>query len=142
MVPQARHRVLLADDYAEIVTAVGRLLAQDCEVVGSVADGAALPDAVRRLRPEVIVVDLNMPNVNGLEACRRIRQSHPEIRVIVLTAANDDTIRQAAFAAGAAAFVVKQSIARDLLPAINQVCGGRAPTPRSPGSRADPKRAL
>ena len=142
MVPPARHRVLLADDYAEIVTAVGRLLAQDCEVVGSVADGAALLEAARQLRPDVIVVDLNMPKVNGLEACRRIRQSHPEIRVIVLTAANDDTIRQAALAAGAAAFVVKQSICRDLLPTINQVCGDRALKRQSPAIRADPKRVL
>ena len=77
-----RPRVLLADDYPEMVTAIGRWLALDCEVVGSVADGGAVLEAARRLQPDVIVLDLNMPNVNGLEACRQITQANPEIKVI------------------------------------------------------------
>jgi len=76
----SRPRVLVADDHADLVKAICRLLAMECDVVGSVADGSAVLEAAQRLRPDVIVVDLNLPNVNGLEACRQIRQAHPEMR--------------------------------------------------------------
>ena len=77
--------MLIADDHADLVKAVGRLLAVDCDVVGTVADGSAVLEAAQRLQPDVIVVDLNLPNVNGLEACRQITQAHPEMKVIVFT---------------------------------------------------------
>ena len=72
-----RPRVLIAEDHAGVAKAVCRLLALDCDVLGSVADGSALLGAVQRLQPDVIVVDLNLPNVNGLEACRQITQVNP-----------------------------------------------------------------
>ena len=72
-----RPRVLLADDYPDILKAVARLLALDCEVVGTVADGGALLEAAQRLQPDVIVLDLSLPNVDGLEACRQIARAHP-----------------------------------------------------------------
>ena len=65
-----RPRVLLADDYPDVVKAVSRLLALDCEIVGSVADGGALLEAAQRLQPDVIVLDVNLPNVHSLEAAR------------------------------------------------------------------------
>jgi len=117
-----RPRVLLADDYPELVTAIGGLLAPDCDVVGSVADGDVLLEAAVRLQPDVIVLDLNMPNVNGLEACRQITQVNPAIKVIVLTALADAIIMQKALEFGASAFIAKQAIADDLLSAIKRVC--------------------
>ena len=73
-----RPRVLLADDYPDMVKAVSRLLALDCEIVGSVADGSALLEAAQRLQPDVIVLDVNLPNVHSLEACREITRVNPD----------------------------------------------------------------
>ena len=73
-----RPRVLLADDYPDMVKAVSRLLALDCEIVGSVADGSALLETAQRLQPDVIVLDVNLPNVNSLEACREITRVNPD----------------------------------------------------------------
>jgi CheY-like chemotaxis protein len=120
-----RPRVLLADDFPDLVTAIGRLLARDCEVVGSVADGGALLEAVERLQPDLIVLDLNMPTLSGLEACRQIKTANPRIKVILLTAERDPAIMGAALAAGASAFIEKHSIVGDLLPAIQRVCADR-----------------
>ena len=117
---ERRPRVLLADDFRDLVTAIGQLLAPECEVVGSVDDGGALLEAAERLQPDLIVVDLNMPTVNGLEACRRITRANPRVKVILLTAGGDSVIMTAALAAGAFAFVEKQAIANDLLSVIKR----------------------
>ena len=119
-----RPRVLLADDYPDIVKAVSRLLALDCEIVGSVADGSALLQEAQRLRPDVIVLDVNLPNVHSLEACREITRVNPTTKVIVFTAMNDSTISQAFFEAGASAFVSKVA-AEDLLSTIKRLCVDR-----------------
>ena len=119
-----RPRVLIADDYPDIVKAVGRLLALDCEVVGSVADGSTLMEAAQRLQPDVIVLDLHLPNVHALDACRQIAQVNPAIKVIVFTALEDPHVSQAFLAAGAAAFVSKLA-SLELLPAIKRVCADR-----------------
>jgi DNA-binding NarL/FixJ family response regulator len=113
--------VLVADDHPEVSKAVCRLLALDCEVVGSVADGSALLEAAQRLQPDVVVLDMNLPNVDGLEACRQIRQVHPEMKVIVFTAMNDPEVRERSIASGAAAFVSKLGHG-DLLSAIRRIC--------------------
>ena len=85
--------------------------------------------AARRWRngsgPDVVVVDLNLPNVNGLEACRQITQVNPEMKVIVFTAMDDPYLRQRALKVGAAAFVCKVAGDCDLLATINRVCGER-----------------
>ena len=112
-----RLRVLLADDYPGIVDAIGRLLALDCEVVESVGDGHALLLAAQRHQPDVIVLDLNLPNVHGLDACQLITQRHPAIKVILFTVETDPAVRQRAFEAGASAFVSKLAV-DDLLVAI------------------------
>ena len=116
-----RPRVLLADDYPAMVTALSRLLSLDCEVVGSVADGSALLDAAQRLRPDVIVLDLNLPTVSGLEACRQIAQTNPDIKVIVVTAALDPAKRQESIEAGASGFVSKLTAFSDLLSTIKRL---------------------
>lgn len=120
-----RPRVLLADDFPDLVTAIRQLLASECEVVGSVDDGGALLEAVERLQPDLIVLDVNMPTVSGLEACRQITRANPRVKVILLTAGGDAVIMGAALAAGAFAFIEKQAIANDLLPAIKRACAVR-----------------
>ena len=116
-----RPRVLLADDYPDIVKAVSRLLALDCEIVGTVSDGGALLEAARRLQPDVIVLDVNLPNVHSLEACREITRVNPTTKVIMFTAMNDPATSQAFFEAGASAFVSKTN-AGELLSTIKRLC--------------------
>jgi CheY-like chemotaxis protein len=116
--------VLLADDYPDMVRAVSRLLSLDCEVVGTVTDGSALLEAAERLQPDVIVLDLNLPKVHGLEACRQITQVHPQIRVIVFTAMSDPDVTQRSFEVGASAFVSKLG-GDDLLSTIKRLCADR-----------------
>ena len=120
-----RPRVLLADDYPDMVKAVSRLLAQDCDVVGSVADGSELLEAAERLQPDVIVLDLNLPNVDGLDACRQITQAFPEIRVILFTAMSDADVSQRLLGAGASAFVSKLAPVDSLVSTIKRLCVDR-----------------
>ena len=122
-VRSVRPRVLLADDYPDMVKAVSRLLALDCEIVGSVSDGGALLEAARRLQPDVIVLDVNLPNVDSLEACREITRVNPTTKVVMFTAL-DDSASQAFLEAGASAFVSKTR-AEDLLSTIKRLCMDR-----------------
>ena len=115
-----RPRVLLADDYPEMVKAVSRLLALDCEVVGSVADGSVLLETAQRLQPDVVVLDVNLPNVNSLAACREITRANPQTTVIVFTALEDPNACQAFLEAGASAYVSKLA-AVDLLSTIKRL---------------------
>ena len=116
----ARPRVLVADDHPDVAKAVCRLLALDCEIVGTVADGSALLEAVQRLEPDVVVLDVNLPNVHGLEACRQLTQMNPAMKVVVFSAMNDPEIREQSFALGASAFVCKLAPG-DLLSAIKRL---------------------
>jgi DNA-binding NarL/FixJ family response regulator len=104
-----------------MVKAVSRLLAPDCEIVGSVADGSALLEAAQRLQPDVIVLDVNLPNVDSLEACREIRRVNPATKVIMFTAMADQATSQAFLEAGASAFVSKLA-SEDLLSTIQRLC--------------------
>ena len=115
-----RPRVLLADDYPGMVKAVSRLLALDCDVVGSVADGGALLEAVERLQPDVLVLDVNLPKIHGLEACRQVMQANPKLKVVVFTATIDADIKQQFLDAGASAFVSKTGVG-DLLSTVKRV---------------------
>ena len=126
-----RPRVLLAEDHPAMAKAVSRVLALDCDVVGTVADGSAVLEAAQRLQPDVIVVDLNLPNVNGLEACRQIRQVNPEAKVIVFSAMNDPDVKQRSFEVGASAFVFKGAANDDLLSTVKRLCNDLA-LPRRP----------
>ena len=121
-------RVLIADDHPDLVKAITRVLTLDYEVVGVVSDGSAVPEAAQRLKPDVIVLDLNLPNVSGLEACRQITQANPAAKVIVFTAMDDPHLRQRALDVGASAFVCKVASDGDLLATINRLCfdGGEA----------------
>ena len=120
-----RPRVLIADDHADLVKAITRVLALDYEIAGIVSDGRDVVEAAQRLQPDVIVVDLNLPNVNGLEACRQITELNPETKVILFTAMDDPFLRQRALQVGAAAFVCKVASDCDLLATINRLCAER-----------------
>ena len=120
-----RPRVLLADDYPDMVKAVSRLLALDCEIVGSVADGSALLETAHRLQPDVVVLDVNLPNVHSLEACREITRANPEMKVIMFTAMDDPNTSQAFFEAGASAFVSKLASVDLLSNTIKRLCVDR-----------------
>jgi DNA-binding NarL/FixJ family response regulator len=102
------------------VEALGRVLAPECDVVGVIADGREAADAAARLQPAVIVVDMNLPHVDGLEVCRRIMRHNPRVKIIVITAMGDDTARDEALAAGASGFFLK-SAANDLVVAIRRM---------------------
>ena len=120
-----RPRVLIADDHPDLVKAICRVLSLDYEVTGIVADGSAVLEAAQRLQPDVIVLDLNLPNVNGLEVCRQITQVNPETKVIVFTAMDDPDLRQRSLEVGASAFVCKVAGDCDLLATINRLCADR-----------------
>ena len=104
-----------------MVKAVSGLLALDCEIVGSVADGSALLEAAQRLQPDLIVLDVNLPNVDSLEACREITRVNPTTKVIMFTAMDAPAVTQAFCEAGASAFVSKMA-AGDLLSTIKRLC--------------------
>jgi DNA-binding NarL/FixJ family response regulator len=113
-----RRRVLLADDYPGIRSALTRLLAPWCDVVGSVDDTAELLEAVVRLRPDIVVLDLSMPGIGGLRACRQVKRAKPGVDVIVCTAADDPWLPAKVREAGASALVVKCRIGDELVHAI------------------------
>ena len=115
-----RPRVLLVDDHPGIVQALSRVLAPACDVVGVMADGREVASAAALLQPVVIVLDLNLPSVSGLEVCRQITRNNPRMKVIVITAMADEAVRDEALAAGASGFVLK-SAANDLIVAIQRM---------------------
>jgi DNA-binding NarL/FixJ family response regulator len=116
-----RLRVLIVDDYPGIVKAVSRQLADDYDVVGSATEGSGLLEAVRKLRPDVVVLDVNLADVDGLKVCRQITQAAPRTKVIVFTGADDPQVRQRAFDAGACAFVDKLALDDSLMSAIRRL---------------------
>jgi len=122
---RTRLRVLIADDHPGVVRAVSRLLAMSYDVVGSVADGSGLLEAAQRLQPDVIVLDMNLPDADGLKACYQITQEHPAMKVIVFTAMDEPDVRQRAFEVGACAFVNKLSSVETLLAAVKSVDDNR-----------------
>jgi DNA-binding NarL/FixJ family response regulator len=115
-----RPRVLLVDDHPGVVKALGRALSPECDVVGVIGAGREVADTATRLQPVVIVADLNLPDVSGLDLCRQIAAQHPRMKIIVVTAMPDDAIRDEVLAAGASGFFHK-SAANELSVAITQI---------------------
>lgn len=121
-----RPRVLLADDHRLLREAFARLLEPDCEVVGAVGDGRALLDAAPALRPDVVVLDIAMPQLNGLDAARQLKHRLPDVKVVFLTMNEDPEIAAEAFRAGASGYLLKNSAASELIQAIREVTAGRS----------------
>jgi DNA-binding NarL/FixJ family response regulator len=123
--PMRLPTVMLADDHVVFTEGVVRLLGDRFDVVGTVADGIDLADAVRRLHPDVVVMDISMPRLSGLEALRRMRASHNDSRVIILTMHADARLAAEALRSGAKGFVLKHSSGQELVDAIDAVLQGR-----------------
>lgn len=119
-----RPRVILADDHVLLLDAIKNILETEFEVVGTFADGRALVDGALALVPDVIVLDIGMPQMNGLNAGQRLRQILPRAKLVYLTMNLDADTAAQAFRLGASAYVVKHSAATELLLAIRQVLRG------------------
>ncbi len=117
-------RLLLADDHAIVVEGLRRLLEPNFELVGTVGDGRALLESAERLKPEVIVVDVSMPLLNGIEAVRRLKKISPRCKVVVLSMHEDVHIAAESLRAGASGYVLKHSAAETLNHAITEVLKG------------------
>ncbi len=122
-----RITVLLAEDHMIVREGLRKLLAaeDDLEVVGEAQNGRQAVELTRKLCPTVVVMDIAMPLLNGLEATRQIRQSIPGTKVLILSAHNDDAYVDQAIASGAAGFLVKQTSSHDLSRAIRTVQKGK-----------------
>ena len=120
-----RPRVLLADDHVALRAAFAKLLAPVCDVIGQVSDGRALVAAAEALKPDVIVIDISMPILNGFEAGRLIKSLLPEVKLVFLTVYDDDDCAAEAFRAGASAYVIKGRAASELRMAVREVSRGR-----------------
>jgi DNA-binding NarL/FixJ family response regulator len=121
-----RNTVLLADDHAIVQEGLARLLADnDFDVVGAVGDGGLLIDTAKRLRPDVIVTDLSMPGLSGLDVLARLKAEGVDSKVIVLTMHSDANLATIAMRAGAAGYLLKESAGEELLTAIRVALQGR-----------------
>ena len=120
-----RPRVMLADDHVLLLEAFRRLLDSEFDVVGSVTDGRALVEEALRLRPDVVVTDVSMPRMNGLEAAKRLRAELPSTRIVFLTVNEDPQIAAEVFRIGAFGYLLKSSTATELVAAIRAALKGK-----------------
>ena len=121
-----KNTVLVADDHAIVKEGIVNLLKEhDFDVVGAVGDGHELIDTAKRLRPDVIITDLAMPGLSGLDVLARLKAEHIDSKVIVLTMHNDADLATRAMRAGASGFLLKDSAGEELLNAIHQALQGR-----------------
>lgn len=118
-------RVLLADDHTLVLEGFRRIVEQRCEVVGTVEDGRALLEAAARLCPDLILLDISMPLLNGIDAARQVKKLLPEVKLIFVTMHADPAYVSEAFKAGASAYLLKRSAARELDQAIDSVLKGQ-----------------
>ncbi|HET7218864.1 MAG TPA: response regulator transcription factor [Vicinamibacterales bacterium] len=116
----------MADDHTLLLGAFEKLLAGDYDIVGQVSDGRAVVTAAETLRPDVIVLDISMPILNGLEAGRQIKQKSPGVKLVFLTMNEDADLAAEAFRAGASAYLLKRSAVSELATAIREVLQGRS----------------
>ena len=120
-----RSRIVIADDHNILVEGVRRLLEAEYDIAGTAADGREVVEMSCRLEPEIVILDVGMPLLNGIEAARQIRQTVPSTRIIFLTQQADKAYVHEAFRSGASAYVLKQAAATELLTALREVLSGR-----------------
>jgi DNA-binding NarL/FixJ family response regulator len=119
-------RVMLADDHTILLEAFRRLLEGKCDVVGAVSDGRALLNEATALKPDVVVVDIGMPLLNGLEAARQLKEKLPATKIIFLTMNEDSDLAGEAMRSGASAYLLKSSAASELFRAIQDTLKGKS----------------
>jgi DNA-binding NarL/FixJ family response regulator len=121
----SRVRVLLADDHRMVTEGLRQLLVTEFELIGVVEDGRAMVETAKALRPDVIVADITMPQLNGIEALEEIVKFDPNVRVIFLTMHRDVAYARRALGAGAAGYVLKHSAPEELVFAVREAMSGR-----------------
>ncbi len=117
-------RVLLADDHTLVVEGFRRLLEDQCQLVGTVGDGRALLHAVPQLKPDIVILDISMPVLNGIDTARVLRAKHPQIKIVFITMHADPAYVRAAFEAGASAYLLKRCVGEELAQAMRAVRSG------------------
>ncbi len=122
---QTRARILIAEDHELMRNKVVRLLRRDFDVLDAVTNGEALLEAAARLKPDVCILDISMPRLNGIETATHLKKSNSPIKVVFLTIHNDSDSVGAAFKSGAEGYVFKTRMAADLIVAIREVLAGR-----------------
>lgn len=120
-----RPRVLLADDHRLVAEGVKSLLIAEFELVAIAEDGRALIEAAKRFQPDVIITDITMPHLNGIDALVRLKKADPSVKVIILTMHHDVTYARRALESGASGFVLKHSAPAELVMAIHAALEGR-----------------
>ena len=120
-----RPRIFLADDHTMLLDAFRRLLEPQCEIVGTAGDGRALLELAARTRPEIIVLDVSMPRLNGMDACAQLRRTMPEVKFIFLTVNEDPDLAAEAIRLGASGYLLKSSATGELFTAIGHALAGR-----------------
>ncbi len=120
-----RSRILLADDHLLVMEGLRKLLEDEHDLVGTVEDGVALVDMAKELDPDIILLDISMPMLNGIEAARKIKKLLPECKLIFVTMHGDSTYVIEAFRAGASGYLLKRSAASELSQAIRAVLNGQ-----------------
>ena len=120
-----RPRILMADDHSLVLAGLRKLVEEEGDVVGTVEDGRALIEEAQRLRPDIIILDISMPLLNGLDAARQLTKLVPDSKLIVLTVHSTPTYVTEAFKAGASGYLVKQSVMAELKQAIQAVLSGQ-----------------
>jgi len=124
-------RILLGDDHSLVIEGVRGLLAGRYDLVGSAENGHSLVDAARRLAPDLVILDISMPVLNGIDAGREIKKTNPDTKLIFLTMHTNAVYLRKAMEAGASAYVLKSGASEELLKAVEAVCQGN--TYVSPG---------
>jgi DNA-binding NarL/FixJ family response regulator len=127
-------RILIADDYEQIRRAVRTLLAshEEWDVCGEAVDGQDAIQKTKELKPDVVVLDISMPRLNGLEAARIIHKEMPQSEILILSQHTASEMLQAALAAGARGYVTKSDVFRELLPAVEAVSQHKPPSSLAP----------
>jgi DNA-binding NarL/FixJ family response regulator len=116
-----RLKIVVADDHPQVREALQKLLDHDFEVIGCVGDGCALVKAAGELKPDLVVLDVGLPLMNGLEAGRALKKLMPEVKLVYLTMNADPDIAREAFRIGASDYLRKSSMGRELVQAIQSV---------------------
>jgi DNA-binding NarL/FixJ family response regulator len=120
----AKPRVLLVDDHSLVLEGFRRILEDQCELIGMVEDGRALLEAARRVLPDMVILDISMPLLNGIDAATQLKKTQPSVKVIFVTMHSDADYVRSAFEAGASGYLLKRSAVDELEQAIRTVWAG------------------